>query len=272
MSQGTSSADGCRAIVERYAGAGMNGEVRRTVEMVGRTVNFDAARPDSDAGQTVLETRLKDVKAQMEEMAALQRSGLIDVHTGAEEKRRLRREMLAGPIAHLSEIGGLAAKDHPELIGRIRYKPSGDSYLAHLTAARSMQAEATEHKEALTPFGLSEAVLNLFGQLLDQFDVAVKLGSDGRGKHKGATRRLQVLALEGGQIVRAMDARNHHRFKHDPQALEEWLTASTVVGRAVTGSAPAEQPAGGPGPAVGQAAPGSAQGGTPAGGDVRPAA
>ncbi len=47
--------------------------------------------------------RLKAVKAQMEQIAAMQRAGLIDVHTGAIEKRRLRREMLAGPIAHLSE-------------------------------------------------------------------------------------------------------------------------------------------------------------------------
>lgn len=250
----------------------MNGDVRRTAEMVGRTVNFCTARPDSDLGQTVLEARLKEVKAQMDEMAALQRSGLIDVHTGAEAKRRIRRETLAGPIAHLSEVGGLAAKAHPGLIGKLRYKPSGTSYLAHMTAARSMQAEADEHKEELKPFGLSEAVQNVFGQLLDQFDAAVKLGSDGRGKHKGATRRLQALALEGGQVVRAMDARNRDRFKNDPQALEEWLTASTVVGRAVTGSGPAEPPAAGSSPTAGQESQGSTQGGTPAGGDVRPAA
>ena len=52
--------------------------------------------------------RLKEVKAQMEQVAAVQRAGLIDAHTAALEKRRLRREMLAGPIAHLSEVGGLA--------------------------------------------------------------------------------------------------------------------------------------------------------------------
>ena len=51
----------------------------------------------------------------MTQMAAVQRAGLIDVHTGAVEKRRLRREMLAGPIAHLVEVGGLAGWDHSEL-------------------------------------------------------------------------------------------------------------------------------------------------------------
>jgi hypothetical protein len=60
---------------------------------------------------------------------------------------------------------------------------------AHRTAARSMQAEATTNKEVLAKFGLSEAVMKVFGQLLDQFDAAVKIGSDGRAGHIGATRR-----------------------------------------------------------------------------------
>jgi hypothetical protein len=82
-----------------------------------------------------------------------------------------------------------------------------------------MQAEAETHKEVLTKFLLSGAVLEVFGQLLDQFDAAVKLGSDGRATHIGATKRLEALAREAGQIVRVMDARNRHRFKHDEQVL-----------------------------------------------------
>jgi hypothetical protein len=87
-------------------------------------------------------------------------------------------------------------------VNKLRYKPSGDTYVAHRTAARSMQAEATTNKEVLAKFGLSEAVLEVFGQLLDQFDAAVKVGSDGRAAHTGATKRLRALAVEAGQIVR----------------------------------------------------------------------
>ena len=193
----------------------------------------------------------------MEQVAAVQRAGLIDVHTGAVEKRRLRREMLAGPIAHLAEVGGVAGRDHPTWWNKFRYKPSGITYVAHRTAARSMQAEAETNKEVLAKYGLSEAVLQVFGQLLDQFDAAVKVGSDGRAAHIGATRRLEALAMEARQIVRVMDARNRHRFKNDEQVLGAWISASTVRGRAV-GSASEETP--GPAP-------------TPeAGGDVRPAA
>jgi hypothetical protein len=229
----------------------MNSVVRRILEMVARVVSWIDAWPDTDAGQMVSAARLKEVRTEMEQVAALQRAGLIAVHTGAGEKRRLRREMLAGPIAHLSEVGGLAGRDHPDLVNKLRYRPGGNSSLAHRTAARSLQAEAGANKEVLSQYGLSEAVLEVYGELLNQYDAAVKAGIEGRAMHTGATRRLEALALEAGQLVRAMDARNRYRSKNDQQALGAWISASAVFA----------QPGG----------VGAVQ--TPdAGGDVRPAA
>jgi hypothetical protein len=117
-----------------------------------------------------------------------------------------------------------------------------------------MQAEAETHKEVLKEYLLSEAVLEMFGQLLDQFDAAVTLGSDGRAKHIGATKRLDALAQDAGRIVRVMDARNRHRFRNDEQLLGAWINASTIAARPVA--------------AAGE------EGATPApgAGDVRPAA
>jgi hypothetical protein len=238
----------------------MKAVVRRIYEMVRSAVNFWDTHQDTDAGQQLSGSRLKEVQAQMEQAAAMQRAGLFDVHTSAMEKRRLRREMLAGPIAHLVEIGGLAGRDHPELTITLRYKAAGDTYVAHQTAARGMQAEATTHKEVLAQYGQSEAVLEVFGQLLDEFDAVVKLGTDGRAAHMGATKRLDELAQEAGQIVRAMDARNRIRFKNDAQTLGAWIAASTVR------RAPVSEPEASPVP---EPEPGR----TPeAGGDVRPAA
>jgi hypothetical protein len=231
----------------------MNGDARRTYEMVVRVVDISDAQPDTDAGQVVLVGRLKQVKFEMVELDGVQRAGRIDVHTGSTERRRIRREVMAGPIAHLTEVGGLASRDYPELVNKLRYQPSGESNVAHQTAGRGMQAEAETHKEVLAKYGLSEAVMEVFGQLLDQFDASVKLSNDGRAAHTGATKQLRVLALEAGQIVRAMDARNRVRFKNDEQALAAWISASTVVAR------PGRQGAAEP-PAPG------------AGGDVRPAA
>lgn len=241
----------------------MNGDVRRTYEMTARVVNVSDAQPDTDSGHQLSVERLKQVQAEMEQVAALQRTGRIDVHTAAVEKRRLRREMLAGPIAHLSEVGVLAGRDHPDLVDRFRYKARANNYLAHRTAARSLQAEAETHKEVLSQYGLSEAVMEAFGQLLDQFDGFLRLGGEGRGKHTGATKRLRALAQEAGQIVRVMDARNRLRFKNDQQALGAWINASRITGRP-TGNGAEEVP--GPVPDGEQAS-------TPvADGDVRPAA
>jgi hypothetical protein len=231
--------------------------------MTVRVVNLSHAHPDTDPGHLVSVGRLEAIQVEFEQCDAVFRSGRIDVHTGAVEKRRIRRELLAGPIVHLTEVGTLSRRDHPELVGKFRYKPSGDSYVAFRTAARSMQAEAETHKEVLSKYGLSEAVLEVLGQLLDQFDVAVKQGTDGRAAHTGAKKRLDALALEAGQIVRLMDARNRIRFKNDQQVLGAWISASAMFGSgAVTGPADAPAPV-----------PGGEGGGTPeAGGEVKPAA
>jgi hypothetical protein len=230
----------------------MNGECRRTFEMGVRVGNFSTAHPDDDAGHALSEAKVKELTARMEQVSAAQRAGLVDSRAAAAQKARLRQAILAGPIAHLAEVGRLAARENHELGTMFRFRPGSKTFVAFRTVGRTMQTEAEAHKAVLLRYGLSERVLAQFGQLLDQFDAAVKLGSDGRAAHTGATKRLRALALEAGRIVRAMDARNRYRFRNDEQVLGAWVNASTVRARA-TGSAPE----------------GSA---LEAGGDVRPAA
>jgi hypothetical protein len=115
-----------------------------------------------------------------------------------------------------------------------------------------MQLEAELHKEVLAKYGLSEAVLAQLGQLLDQFDAAMTLGSDGRTRHIGATKQLRALATELRQVVRAMDARNRQRFENDPQLLASWISARTVRSGKRVLSEPEETP--GPGGEVRPAA------------------
>jgi hypothetical protein len=62
---------------------------------------------------------------------------------------------------------------------------------------------------------LSGSVLAQFGQMLDQFDAAVKLGKEGRTAHKGAVLELRTVATLIGRTVRVMDARNRQRFQDD---------------------------------------------------------
>jgi hypothetical protein len=240
----------------------MKGEERRTREMAVRVVLYCDRHADTDAGTMVLVGKLKGVVEQMEQEEAVQRSALMDRHTSALDKRRLRRELLSGPIAHVVGVADLARKDEPSLATQVRYRPSGNTYGGHLAAARGLLTEAETHQDLLVTYGLSVQVLEVYRELLGQSEVAVRLGDEGRATHKGATPHLRELAREARQIVRTLDGRNRIRFKNDAKLLGEWISASTVLGNPGPGSEPE--------PVV---SPGSAPAGTPAaGGDVRPAA
>lgn len=245
----------------------MQAVTRSVLEMLVRVLNWLSAHQDDEPGMIVLTTSLRAVVLRMTQVVDDQRGGRIDSRAASVRKQELRRAMLAGPIAHLSGIGKLAGREVHELRSLFTFKPTAETLLAFQAAARGMFARAQEHKEVLVRHGLSESVLVQFGKSLDEFDAAVQLGAQGRTVHTAATRELAALTKEARVIVRAMDARNRLRFQDDRQALEQWISARTVLGR------PSAERGGkdvGDTPAP---ADGATQGGTPgAGGDVRPAA
>ncbi|MGH7515603.1 MAG: hypothetical protein ACREOQ_22090 [Gemmatimonadales bacterium] len=226
-------------------------------------------RPDSDAGFNVSLTQLEAAVARGEKAAVAEREAVVDIRTSSEQKRELRKAMLNGPIAHMAGVGKLAAKEVPELSKSFMTKPGVGSYQVFQAAARTMQAAADANKEVLARYGLSESVLAQFGQMLNQFDAAVKLGKEGRTAHKGTVLELRTVGILIGRTVRVMDARNRQRFQDDPQALGAWLSAKRVLGTPSGIGAPAPGDSGTPDTPVTPAEPGS---GTPAGGEVRPAA
>jgi hypothetical protein len=219
----------------------MNAECSRVFNTGTRVDLFTEAQPDTDAGNQLSAGKVKSIVGQMELTDGVQRAGRIDVHAAAVEKRRLRREMLAGPIAHLAEVGQFAGRDNHELRTTFRFKPSGVSSVAFRTAAHNMLDEAQTHKEVLAKYGLSESVLTMFADLLKQYDAALELGAKGRTAHKGATQQLQALASELRAVIRVMDARNRQRFQDNPQLLESWISASTPLGVKRTGTTPAPE-------------------------------
>ena len=183
----------------------------------------------------------------------------------AEEKRRLRREMLAGPIAHLADIGQLASRERHDLPNGFRFKPSADTYAAFRSAARSNAGGGTEPQGTAAQVrrvGVGDGVVRPAAGRVRRGHVAQQPGA---GRAHGATSELKLLAAEIVQVVRAMDVRSRVRLKDDRQLLGAWINASTVFGlkRSVAGT-PAV-----PGGGTDQGTP---EGGTPAGGDVRPAA
>jgi hypothetical protein len=239
----------------------MEAVTRSVLEMLVRVVNWLTAHPDDEPGMVVLTTKLRSVMGRMSQVVDDQRKGRIDSRAASVRKEELRRAMLADPIAHLSRIGKLAGREVHELRSLFAFKPTAATQLAFQAAARGMYAAAQSSKEVLVRYGLSESVLAQFGKSLDEYDAAVQLGAQGRTLHTAATRELAALTKEARGIVRAMDARNRLRFEDDRQALEQWVSARTVLGK------PSAERAGG------TAVEGGTQGGAPgAGGDVRPAA
>jgi hypothetical protein len=230
----------------------MNGDSRRKIEMGTRALEFSRAHPDTEPGMATTAARLEQLLARATETATVQRNGLVHVRAAAARKEELRRQMRGVPIAHLAEVGRAAAREEHELGKTFTFRPGASTSFAFRTAARSMAAAAQEHRELLTKYGLAQSVLDEFVQMIDQFDVAVALGHEGRTAHVGATRELGAVATEIVRAVRVMDGRNRQRFADQGQLLGSWISASRVLGTPRPGAEP--------------------EGGTPAGGEVRPAA
>src|SRR5689334_7620990 len=105
----------------------MDAPSRRKMEMGRRALEFSRAHPDSEPGSDVLVARLDQLVARGNEIAAAQRDGIIQVRSASARKRELRREMLAGSIPHLAEVGRAAAKENHELGQMFQFRPSADT-------------------------------------------------------------------------------------------------------------------------------------------------
>jgi hypothetical protein len=232
----------------------MNQEFGRKYNMGTRALAAHEALPDTDPGTIAAAAKLKELTDRFAIVAAAQRNGMVDVHAGADETRRLRRAMISGPIAHLAEVGREAAQEDHEVGKAFRFKPAASTFLAFRTTAGSMADAAETHRDVLVKYGLAVPVLEQFQQMLQRFDAAVALGKSGRTTHVAATRELEALASQIVRTVRVMDVRNRQRFQGNEELLGSWISATRILG------AP-------------RAAPAAEPGATPAAaGDVRPAA
>ena len=131
-----------------------------------RVVNWANAHPDDEPGFGVLLARLQALVVRMGDVITAQRNGFIDTRAARSRKQELRTEV-AVPIAHLAQIGALAAREVHELGKTFRFRPSASSQVAFHSACRAMLEAAQTHKEVLVQHGLSESVLVEFERLVD---------------------------------------------------------------------------------------------------------
>ncbi len=224
----------------------MDAKSRRKIQMGQSALQFSRSHPDTSAGYLAALAWLADRLARADQVAAQQMDGLSDVRGAAERKSELRRVLKNAHLAHVAQVGKVAAREVPEFAQKLVFRPGTQTHLAFRTAARAMAAEAQTHKEVLIKHGLSETVLDNLVQALDQFDAAVEQGLEGRRAHVGASAELRSLANEIVQVVRVMDGLNRYRFNSDAELLAAWESASNVAGPPKPGApakpAPGEPP------------------------------
>jgi hypothetical protein len=232
----------------------MNAKSRRKLEMGARVLEWSQAHPDPSPGYAAAVSRLEDRLNRAEQLAEQQRNGILEVRRATRRKEELRRTMKTAHLSHLASVAEAASSEEPELVQKFVVPRRVNTYLAFRTAARGVSAEAESRKEMLVKHGLSESVLQDLIQLLDEFDLVVEQGTQGRAGHVGASSELDNVSSEVVQIVDVMDGLNRVRFRKDGERLGAWASVSSVF-------------------ATPQPAPGKPENGeTSTGGDVRPAA
>jgi hypothetical protein len=222
--------------------------------MGARVLEWSRAHPDASPGYAAAVSRLEDRLNRAEQLAEQQRDGILEVRRATRRKRELRRTMKQGHLVHLASVAEVASAEEPELAQKFILPRRVNTYLAFRTAARGVLAEAESRKEMLVKHGLSETVLQELGQLLDEFDLVVEQGTQGRAAHIGASGGLDNVSGEVVQIVGVMDGLNRTRFRRDGERLSAWVSVSSVI---ATPQSTPDKPTGG---------------GTSPGDEVRPAA
>ena len=207
----------------------MNARTRRKLEMGARALSFSREHDDASAGYIAAVARLADRLVLADHLAQQQRSGTLQVRAATSRKRYLRRTLRRGHLAHIIRVARVAAREVPELAQKFVLKRGTIPYQTFLTAARGMANEAQNHRELLVRHGLVDRVLDDLLHALDQFEVAIDQGLEGRRIHVGASAKLDQVADEVVDIVGLLDALNRLRFEHDAELQAAWGTASNVI-------------------------------------------
>jgi hypothetical protein len=229
----------------------MQAITRRKLEMGRRALDFSRAHPDQSAGYGTALARLEERLARADQLANVQRQGILDVRTATARKQELRRAMTMGHLNHLARVARQAAVELPELDRKFLLTRDVGSYLSFRTAARGMAAEAVAQKELLVKHGLAEFVLDDLEHTLDKFETAIEQGDAGRRGHMGATAELMRVADDVVAAVAVLNGLNRIRFAGDGEALAGWEGASSVLASPRRG----EKPAPGTPPASGEVKP-----------------
>jgi hypothetical protein len=216
----------------------MNAVTRRKLDMGDRALNFSLAHTDASPGYAVALASLEQRLTRAKRLAETQQDGINHRQAANARKNKLRRQMRRTQLLHLARVADVAARENPDLNGKLVLRGAPRPYRSFRAVAGTMLAEAQTDKELLVKYGLADTVLNGLVESLNQFDQAINDSTDALRAHVSARAELDVLGNEVVEIVGVMDALNQFRFADDAAVLAEWNTVSNVVNPAPTPSQP----------------------------------
>lgn len=193
-----------------------------------RALEFSRAHPDPSAGYAAALSQLEQRLATANDIAAVQRNGILQERVATTRKRELRAAITFGHVSHLVGAARMAEAESPGIMRKLLLPRTPSTFQAFRIAAGTIAAEATAQRELLVKYGVSDAVLDDLEHSLDQFDAAMNEADVGRRTHVGATARLIALADEVVGAVGVLDGLNRLRFAGNAETLAEWESASSI--------------------------------------------
>ncbi len=220
----------------------MTSQIRRTLEMVLRVLNFLRANPSDDPAYIATVARLEASAAKLQALAAQERSGHIGVSAAVVTKDELEANLLDGLIL-LSRLSVTATREDPAMPVRLTLPKPHSTQQALITGARVVVTEAKAQQDVLTTFGMTTGFLDHLSSTVDQYEQAIGAKGSGQSAHVGANAEMHEVAVEIVSLVRLLDAVQRPRFRHDLEKRAAWKSARTVQRRAPKPeSDPAEPP------------------------------
>ncbi len=207
----------------------MNAVTRRKLDMGDRALNFSIAHPDASPGYAAALASLQQRLTRAKQLAETQQDGINHRQAANARKNKLRQQMRKTQLRHLARVAEVAARENPDLNGKLVLRGAPRPFRSFRAVAGSMVAESQTWKELLVKYGLADTVLDSLVLSLEKFDRAIADSTDALRAHVSARAELEVLGDEVVDIVGVMDALNRFRFADDLATLAEWDTVSNVI-------------------------------------------
>ncbi|MEO8228120.1 MAG: hypothetical protein ABI637_11830 [Gemmatimonadota bacterium] len=193
------------------------------------TVEFVRTYPDEKLTALLAGNGLEGKLREAADVSLEQQKGLRQVRSATARKSELRTFLTETQLDHLSKVGRLAARELPNLKETFAFSHRKAPYVLFRTTAEALAMAGEKYKDVLLKYGLSATALDDLRQKLAEFDAASEAGMQGRLQHIGASSRLQKIAAEITRIVAGMDGVVRFQFRDQPNVLDAWDRASSVI-------------------------------------------